>query len=307
MAFDRGLAGPCAKDAINLLRITSMHIRQIDEIYAIPPLGPGFGGDRHKAALVIEPGDLSSTDPFFLMADDHITAGGPFGEAHPHAGLETVTFMLAGSMEDSTGRLEAGDVEWMTAGSGIVLNEGAVVSTGMRLFQLWLVLPERERNTAPRVQILKRDAMPVRHEVGVLARVYSGRSGDVEALTRNAAPVTLVDAQLDPGATFEQAISAAYNSFIVVLEGQVLPANEASPVSAGFVAWSHPIATVGASRLRLTAGPSGARVLLYAGEPQKIEVVARGPFIAGSAEELAGYYRSYRHGQFPHAGDLIAS
>ncbi|WP_369062043.1 pirin family protein [Caulobacter sp. 73W] len=282
-------------------------MRQMDEIYAIPPLGPGFGGDRHKAALVVEPGDLPSTDPFFLMADDNITTGGPFGEAHPHAGLETVTFMLAGSMEDSTGILEAGDVEWMTAGSGIVHNEGAIVSTGMRLFQLWLILPESERNMAPRVQILKRDAMPVQRELGVVARVYSGRSGDIEATTRNAAPVTLVDARLDPGAIFEQALPAAYNTFIVVLEGEVLAGGDASPVRAGFVAWSHPVAAAGESRLRLTGGPSGARILLYAGQPQNIDVVARGPFIAGSADELAGYYRSYRHGAFPHAGDLISN
>lgn len=283
-----------------------MHIRQIDEIYAIPPLGPGFGGDRHKAALVIGPGDLSSTDPFFLMADDNITTGGPFGEAHPHAGLETVTFMLAGSMEDTTGRLEEGDVEWMTAGSGIVHNEGSVVSTGMRLFQLWLVLPERDRNMTPRVQILKRSAMPVRREAGVMATVYSGRSGEVEASTKNAAPVTLVDIHLDPGATFAQVIPASFNSFIVVLEGDALVGNDASLAGAGFVAWSHPVAVAGESQLRLTAGPSGARVLLYAGQPQKRDVVARGPFIAGSADELAGYYRRYRHGEFPHAGDLVS-
>lgn len=97
-----------------------MRDRQINEVTAIPPLTPGFAGDQHKAALVVKPGDLALTDPFFLMADDQVTSGGPFGEAHPHAGLETVTFMLNGFMEDGTGRLEEGDVEWMTAGSGIV-------------------------------------------------------------------------------------------------------------------------------------------------------------------------------------------
>jgi redox-sensitive bicupin YhaK (pirin superfamily) len=75
---------------------------RIDETTAIPALGPGFGGERHEAALVVKPGDLPSTNPFFLMADDHVTTAGPFGEAHPHAGLETVTFMLGGSWR--TGR-----------------------------------------------------------------------------------------------------------------------------------------------------------------------------------------------------------
>nr|WP_051130210.1 pirin family protein [Brevundimonas naejangsanensis] len=130
---------------------------------------PGAKGETCDADSVgrffrqaVKPGDLALTDPFFLMADDQVTSGGPFGEAHPHAGLETVTFMLNGFMEDGTGRLEEGDVEWMTAGSGIVHNKDTVVSTGMRLFQLWLILPERDRNMEPRVQILKRDQMPVR-------------------------------------------------------------------------------------------------------------------------------------------------
>lgn len=283
-----------------------MFDRQINEISVIPPLGPGFGGDRHKAALVVEPGALEKTDPFFLMADDNITADGPLGEAHPHAGLETVTFMLSGSLEDGTGRLEEGDVEWMTAGSGIIHNEGTVASAGMRLFQLWLILPERERNMPPRVQILKRDNMAVHRAAGVLARIYSGRSGDGEALTMNAAPVTLVDIRLEAGAALEQVLPASYNGFVVGIAGQALVGSRETPISARSVGWTHPLAVDGESRLKLTGGPSGARILLYAGQPQGTEVFARGPFIAGSPQELEGYYRSYRNGEFPHAEALPA-
>lgn len=281
-----------------------MRSRQIDEMTTIPPLGPGFAGPQHQAALVVEPGDLASTDPFFLMADDQVTSGGPFGEAHPHAGLETVTFMLDGFMEDSTGRLEEGDVEWMTAGSGIVHNKDTVVSTGMRLFQLWLILPERDRNMTPRVQILKRDQMPVRREPGVEARIYSGRSGDDVSTTRNAVPVTLVDIRLRPGAVFEQDLPADYNGFVVGLDGETIVGEGSSIIAAGSVGWTHPLEAAGASRLRLTAGVLGGRILLYAGRPQNIQVVARGPFIAGSAQELDGYYRSYRRGEFPLAESL---
>ena len=245
-----------------------------------------------------------STDPFFLMADDNVTLGGPFGEAHPHAGLETVTFMLNGFMEDGAGRVEDGDVEWMTAGSGIVHNKDTVVSTGMRLFQLWLILPERDRNMTPRVQILKRDEMPLRREPGVEARVYSGRSGGAESTTRNAVPVTLVDIRLEPGAAFSQDLPASYNGFVVGLEGAAAAGDRSATISTGSVGWTHPVAVEGESRLRMTAGASGARILLYAGQPQKIPVVARGPFIAGSAQELEGYYRSYRHGEFPFAEAL---
>jgi len=277
--------------------------RTIDRVTRIPPLGPGFDGERHKAAMVVAPGDLAATDPFFLMADDNITQGGGFGEAHPHAGLETVTFMLNGTMEDTGGRLEEGDVEWMTSGSGIVHAENTVVSTGMRLFQLWLILPEAQRNMAPRVQVLRRAEMPVHAEPGVVATVYSGKSGDAAAPTLNAVPVTLIDIRLAPGTVFAAHIPASYNAFVVALEGEAAAGAAAEKLVTGTVGWTGPMGD-GNSVLQLRAGDDGARLLLYAGQPQNIAVVAKGPFIAGSVEELAGYYAAYRHGKFPHAGTM---
>ncbi|SFD50549.1 pirin family protein [Roseivivax sediminis] len=277
--------------------------RSIDRVTRIPALGPGFDGDHHKAALVVAPGDLPATDPFFLMADDNVTRAGAFGEPHPHAGLETVTFMLKGSMQDTGGKLEEGDVEWMTAGSGIVHAENSMVSAGMRLFQLWLILPEAERNMPPRVQILRRDAMPTHTEPGVAATVYSGRLGNAEAPTRNAVPVTLVDIELEPGATFELPLPASYNAFAVVIDGAVDAGAEDHQLGTGSVGWSGP-ADGEEGCLNLKALEGGARVLVYAGQPQNIEVVAKGPFIAGSREELSGYYTTYRNGKFPHAGTM---
>ena len=123
-------------------------LRRIDRLFTPPPVGPGFAGPRHTARLMIPPGDFAQTNPFFLMADDRTEVGGQFGEAHPHAGLETVTFMLSGSFEDLEGRLDPGDVEWMTSGRGIVHGKDTVTSNDMRLFQLWIALPENERQSA---------------------------------------------------------------------------------------------------------------------------------------------------------------
>ncbi len=280
-----------------------MFERSIDRVTRIPALGPGFGGERHKAALVIAPGDLPATDPFFLMADDNITRSGRFGESHPHAGLETVTFMLNGTMEDTGGRLEEGDVEWMTAGSGIVHSENVTVSTGMRLFQLWLILPEAQRNMPPRVQILRRTEMPVHAEPGVLANVYSGKTGNAAAPTKNAVPVTLIDIHLEPGATFSPHLPASYNTFVGAIDGAVVVGATAEELTEGSVGWTGPMGD-GDSLLTLRAGDSGARLLLYAGQPQNISVHAKGPFIAGSHEELAGYYSAFRQGKFPHAATM---
>lgn len=234
------------------------------------------------------------------MADDNITEGGGFGGAHPHAGLETVTFMLRGTMQDTGGRLEEGDVEWMTAGSGIVHAENATVSTGMRLLQLWLVLPEAQRNMAPRVQILRRAEMPVHVTPDVVATVYSGTM----ATTLNAVPVTLSDIHMAPGAEFTVDLPTSYNAFLVGIDGEVEAGAAAGIVASGTVGWTGPVGD-GDSVLALRAGEDGARVLLYAGEPQHMSVVvAKGPFIAGSHEELVGYYAAYRHGKFPHASTM---
>ena len=193
--------------------------RKISRVVTVPPIGPGFAGPAHNSAAVIPPGDFEATDPFFLMMDDRISVAGQFGGEHPHAGLETVTFILSGTMEDLGGKLLEGDVEWMTAGRGIIHAEKAVVSEGMRLLQLWVVLPENQRHIAPRVQLLARDRMPVRQEPGVEARLYSGRSGGLEAATTNQVPMTLLDIRLQSGASFGQELPSSYNGFLFVLEG----------------------------------------------------------------------------------------
>lgn len=280
-----------------------MFERSINRVTSIPELGPGCAGEYHRAALVVEPDNLPATDPFFLMADDNITLAAPLGDGHPHAGLETVTFMLNGTLEDINGRLDEGDIEWMTAGSGIVHGEDTKASTGMRLFQLWLLLPKAQRNMPPRVQVLRRAEMPVHAEPGVTAKVYSGQLESAAAPTLNEVPVTLADIRLTPGAAFTPQLPAAYNSFLVVIDGDIEAGRSAERLAANTVGWSEPSAN-DASLIALRAGLHGARLLLYAGQPQDMQVVARGPFIAGSPEELAGYYAAYRQGKFPHAGTL---
>jgi redox-sensitive bicupin YhaK (pirin superfamily) len=92
------------------------------------PMTPGFLGGSHVAAMRVSPEDYARNDPFFLLMDDNLEAGpafAPMGEAHPHAGFETVTFILDGSLRDrhEGGVLGAGDLQWMTAGRGVIHSE----------------------------------------------------------------------------------------------------------------------------------------------------------------------------------------
>jgi redox-sensitive bicupin YhaK (pirin superfamily) len=174
----------------------------------------------------------------------------------------------------------------------------------MRLLQLWIVLPEDQRRSTPRVQRLRGRNMPVRNEPGAEAKVYSGKSGDAVARTVNAAPVTLVDLRLQPSAGYEQELPSSYNGFIIVLDGAVIAGDPGKAVAKDQVGWLDRAEGAGGSVLRLRTAETRARVLIFAGEPQETRLAARGPFIAGSDAELADRFAAYRRGEFPLASSL---
>ena len=170
--------------------------RRIARVVNVPPLAPGFAGAGHTAAPVISMEEFAQTDPFIALMDDHLDMGArQVGGAHPHAGFETVTLLLDGTIHDPDegGLIHAGEVQWMTAGRGIIHGENARALGKVRLLQLWLTLPKADRWTAPGFQDLHVDRVPVRREPGVDVRVYSGASGGVQAPTRNQVPVTIVE------------------------------------------------------------------------------------------------------------------
>ena len=126
--------------------------RGISGVLDVPPLTPGFVGPGHLAAPVVSGENFEMTDPFILLMDDHLDIGNrPVGGPHPHAGFETVTLILDGAIydRDEGGTLNAGEVQWMTAGSGVIHNEDVRTKGKMRLLQLWLTLPKSQRWIEP--------------------------------------------------------------------------------------------------------------------------------------------------------------
>jgi redox-sensitive bicupin YhaK (pirin superfamily) len=282
--------------------------RGIARVVTSPAPEPGFMGAGHTAVRVIDLGgeDFTRTDPFIGLMDDRVHRPGlPLGGAHPHAGFETVTFMLDGYVQDrDEGPLEAGDVLWMTAGSGVIHNE-EVTSTGrVRLLQLWLALSQAERWAEPRFQRIPLASAPVRREPGVELRLYSGRSGDVRSPTLNHVPVTLADVRLQPGATVVQDLPASYNGFLVVLEGAVRVGPDATRVAADQVGWLDRPVGGDESVLELTAESDGARALLYAGEPTGDPIVVQGPFVGDTSQDNTRSYHRFLQGQFVRMSQL---
>jgi redox-sensitive bicupin YhaK (pirin superfamily) len=270
--------------------------RSVSRIETAPPPAPGFIGAGHTAVEVVGRGELSDRDPFVFLMDDRLdiperrVIGGP----HPHAGIETVTFILEGSVHDrDEGQLGEGDVVWMTAGRGIIHNEAVEAEGRSRILQLWIALPARDRWLAPRFQVVRRDEAPVLGGPGVSGRLYSGAVGSARSATRNRVPITMLDLRLEPAAAFQHDLTATYNGFFYVLEGTVLVGDDV--LHAGQVGWLAPAAS---ANLVLAAGERGARLMLYAGEPIREPLVHHGPFVAGSRIEIAELYRGFRNGEF---------
>src|SRR3954467_10884637 len=119
-------------------------MKKLERVYK-PTEHPGFLGKGHTAREVIR-GSFEQTDPFILLMDDMLDKqdGEPAGGPHPHAGFETVSLLLEGEMGDEAHRMTGGDLQLMTAGSGIVHTETIETKTKMRLLQLWLNLPKKD-------------------------------------------------------------------------------------------------------------------------------------------------------------------
>jgi hypothetical protein len=281
--------------------------RRLARIVTVPLPTPGFVGPGHLAAEVVAPGDFALNDPFIALMDDRLDIGDrPVGGPHPHAGFETVTLILEGAIRDRDegGVIDTGEVQWMTAGRGIVHGENVEALGKVRLLQLWLTLPKSRRWTTPGFQDIRRSAIPVRREDGVEARLYSGTSGEQLSPTRNHVPVTLAEITMEAGRAFEQDLPASYNGFLYVLDGAVRVGDEAVVLTSGQVGWLDHSEEHGPTWLRITAGDEAARLVLYAGQPQGDPIVSHGPFIGDSREDIARLYSEYRAGRFERMSEI---
>ena len=215
-----------------------------------------------------------------------------------------MTLILDGAIydRDEGGSLNAGEVQWMTAGSGVIHNEDVKTKGKVRLLQLWLTLPKKERWTEPDFQVFHSDSIPVRHDSGAEIRLYSGSSGSLRSGTRNRVPVTMAEIYLEPYASAEQEVQTAYYGFAFVVDGSVRIGE--TVLNAGQVGWLDRQSDEGVSVVRVVAGESGARLILYAGQPQGESIVSYGPFIGDAKQDIARLFAEYQAGQFPRLSEL---
>ena len=279
--------------------------RNLANIYT-PQTQRGFLGAGHLATPVIQV-DFSESDPFIILMDDRLQkrdeqpAGGP----HPHAGFETVSLLLEGEMGDEAYRMRGGDLQLMTAGSGVIHTETIEGEATMRLLQLWLTLPKKDRWATPRVQDIPLNHVPsVTHE-SVDIKVYSGSLAGVTSPVQNYTPLILADIRLAPHASSVQYIPALYTAFLYAIEGSVEVGDAKKRLKQDQVGWLDRFADDdGLSELRLTTGETGGRVILYAGERQGDEIVSHGPFIGDTQEDIRRLYQDFRQGKLSHIATI---
>jgi redox-sensitive bicupin YhaK (pirin superfamily) len=262
----------------------------------------GAGVRLHRAFGYYE---VPQFDPFLMLDDfrskkpEDYLAGFPM---HPHRGIETVTYMLEGTVdhEDSmgnTGSISAGDVQWMTAGSGIIHQEmPGPVNGRMGGFQLWVNLPRDKKMMDPRYQEIKSNAIPVlvsRKDISI--RVIAGRANSVEGPVRDiVADPEFLDISLGPDTLFVHPVKPGYTALAYVIGGEgTFDADE------GHLMGNRDIILFGdGSSIWVRSSGSGMRFLFLSGKPIGEPVAWRGPIVMNTPEELRSAFKEYADGTF---------
>jgi len=255
---------------------------------------------------------FSDFDPFLLLDEMGPMDVAP-GEAkgapdHPHRGFETVTYMLSGDMEhkDSgghAGRLGSGDVQWMTAGAGVVHAEmpsAEFMRTGgvMHGFQLWVNLPQRDKMTKPRYQEIPSNKIPqaVSPDGMVSVRVIAGEAMGEKAVIETRTPIIYLHYRLEPGGVVTQQVPHDYNAFAYVVDGAGSFGAEGERGADGQMVIFAPDGD--AVRIENPADTKAAlEVLLIAGVPLNEPIARYGPFVMNTEAEIHQAFEDYRRGR----------
>ncbi len=243
-------------------------------------------------------------DPFLLLdhfgstrPEDYL-AGFPW---HPHRGIETITYMLAGTVEHgdslgNAGSIGPGDVQWMTAGGGIVHQEMPQRAELLEGFQLWSNLPRSHKMIAPRYQDIPADELPVGNlGEGAEAKIICGSMAGVEGPVRDIVTDPIyADITLESGADLEVELSGDRNAFVYVYGGDAVFGS-----GGGMAVPGASLGVFSSGELvRGRAGDEGARLLLVAGRPLREPVAWGGPIVMNTQEEIEQALQEYREGTF---------
>ena len=297
-----------------------MSIRAVKRLIKAKPTLEGAGVHLRRAFGF---GNTSDFDPFLLLDDfrndvpNHYLAGFPW---HPHRGIETITYVLAGTVEHADsignkGEITAGDVQWMTAGSGIIHQEMPKGDHAGRMhgFQLWANLPSSLKMTAPNYQEVKALDIPeIKDDDGTVVRLVSGKFwGKLGPVDGIAAEPIYLDVSVAPGRRKSLPVGTTRHAFAYVFAGSGKFCNASEPLTVPTepVSWADTSPPVEADNRSLVlfdrgdevtvqAGEDGIRFLLVSGKPLEEPVAWYGPIVMNTQEQLQQAFDELKRGTF---------
>ena len=287
-----------------------MKMKNIDFIVA--PNTPHFVGDGFRVHNFI-PGvpkmDMQSMDPFIMMDynSKHVfpPSDKPKGVGvHPHKGFETVTIAYKGKIEhhDSSGGggvIGEGEIQWMTAGKGVLhkeFHEKEWSKNGgeFQMVQLWVNLPKKDKNTAPKYQSvnfeeIKRVELPNKSgTIEIIAGEYQGKRGSASTFT----PIHMMNAKLNKGGKAGFNFPAHYTTTLLLIEGSI-KLNGEKEIPTNHLA----LMARDGEHFEIEA-TENAIILILSGEPIKETIAAHGPFVMNTREELVEAFQDFNEGKF---------
>ena len=276
-------------------------MKSIEVEKVIKPISASDGaGVKLKRSIGVEPNYF---DPFLMLdefgsenSEDYIAGFPP----HPHRGIETVTYMLAGDFEhkDSTGgqgRMTAGDVQWMKTGSGIIHSEMPAMKEGkLHGFQLWINMPASMKMDKPEYHYIDADKMSVHKDSDKQIKVIAGKFQKAEGPIKkhNVEPVYF-DVELKKDKEFNFEIPSSHNSFIYLIEGEIKIGEKKHDK----VKDSTLILLTNGEKLKVTA-LTKAKFLLISGKPIGEQIARGGPFVMNTKQEILQAIDDYHNGNF---------
>jgi len=283
--------------------------KQIEKIFS-RPARPGMVGDGFRVFNYFPNGELTQqrVSPFLLMDFNAEYDFGPSDhlrgvDVHPHKGFETVTIAYKGSVahHDSTGNsgvINPGDVQWMTAGAGILhkeYHEKAFSQTGgpFEMIQLWVNLPAKNKLTAPQyqaitaAQIEKVTLAENNGVVNVIAGSFNGHKGPANTFT----PVNMFDIRLNMGGYLTTGIPAGHNTILLVVNGEIT-VNGGKADQHNLVLFKNQ-----GDEINISADKDSV-VLLLSGEPINEPIAQYGPFVMNTQTELQEAFHEFQSGKF---------
>ena len=275
-------------------------IRKVQQLHAPQPTSDGAGV---KINRIIATRELDYLDPFLLL--DHFGSDNPNDyiagfPLHPHRGIETVTYMLKGSVthRDSMGNegtIHTGDIQWMTAGGGIMHEEMPHASAdGMAGFQLWVNLPAKLKMTKPRYQEVAAKNIPVVEKDGAKILVIAGEvEGVAGAVSEIYAEPSYLDVALDAQASFTHAIPRGHTAFAYLFAGSATFDDSSDTIASPML-----VVLADGDIVQIKAGDETARFILVSGKPLHESVARYGPFVMNTREEIEQALRDLQRGTF---------